>query len=428
MAELTPEAAVRTEIEAMGGQLPQRVSALLARFGYDTTTPPGLSAVEARLATVAVGSVPPLSLGAKRVFVTLYLLDSASDQLPAESPTETALEAASEGVGVGTVIAGALVTGAAFSLIGFPGYWLYGAIYLALTIATLGLIRWRLPFILRLFLPRFPFLRLGLLLGAATMVSLAALVSLAVILPISVARSAAARTDAARSNLAEAERDLNRYDLAAAERNVNEAREADDQADGLDEIDDRLSREQALDQRYRGAIAAVETGDYQSGIGDMGALAGENYRDADRRAEEFRARAARGTLSEGLDALGSDPFNALRLGQEADAYRSTPATRSLIAEARLDYRRLQAGLAAARRRAEQQRQAAAQRRAEARQRRAEERRQQRLLDRQQEEESYSGGGSSGGGSSGGGSSGGGSSGFACGPGDIDGDGDGRCNE
>jgi len=38
MAELTPETAVRAEIEAMGGQLPQRVSALLARFGYDTTT------------------------------------------------------------------------------------------------------------------------------------------------------------------------------------------------------------------------------------------------------------------------------------------------------------------------------------------------------------------------------------------------------
>ncbi len=37
-------------------------------------------------------------------------------------------------------------------------------------------------------------------------------------------------------------------------------------------------------------------------------------------------------------------------------------------------------------------------------------------------------GSNGGGSSGGGSSGGGSSGFACGPGDIDGDNDGRCNE
>jgi len=37
-------------------------------------------------------------------------------------------------------------------------------------------------------------------------------------------------------------------------------------------------------------------------------------------------------------------------------------------------------------------------------------------------------GSDGGGSSGGGSSGGGSSGFACGPGDIDGDNDGRCNE
>ncbi len=37
-------------------------------------------------------------------------------------------------------------------------------------------------------------------------------------------------------------------------------------------------------------------------------------------------------------------------------------------------------------------------------------------------------GSNGGGSSGSGSSGGGSSGFACGPGDIDGDNDGRCNE
>jgi len=45
-------------------------------------------------------------------------------------------------------------------------------------------------------------------------------------------------------------------------------------------------------------------------------------------------------------------------------------------------------------------------------------------------EGSNGGGSSGsgGGSSGSGSSGGGSSGFACGPGDIDGDNDGRCNE
>jgi endonuclease YncB( thermonuclease family) len=77
--------------------------------------------------------------------------------------------------------------------------------------------------------------------------------------------------------------------------------------------------------------------------------------------------------------------------------------------------------AAARREARQARRAAA---AEARRAAAAARRAQR----EAEEQAYAPEAGSGGGSSGGGSSGGGSSGFNCGPGDIDGDGDGRCNE
>jgi len=91
--------------------------------------------------------------------------------------------------------------------------------------------------------------------------------------------------------------------------------------------------------------------------------------------------------------------------------------------------------ATARRTARRARRAA---QAQARSARAAARRAQREAEEQSSAQRDSGGGSSGGGSSGGGSSGGGSSGggsggggsggFACGPGDIDGDNDGRCNE
>jgi hypothetical protein len=314
------------------------------------------------------------------------------------------------------VAAGVVATGLVFTVLGFARHWIYGLLFLLLTIATLGFIRWR-PFSLwRFFLPRFSFLRMGWALGLVSMLLVALVASLLIVAPVAGIRAAEAREDEAVAHLASAREALDEGNLAEARESLNRARESDDEVAGLEETENRLDvavaerqEEQRNAQRYQAAKRSFASNDYSTAINAMEALGA--YRDAERLANSYERIAAQETLDRARDVLQEDPDRALQLVRVAQSYRDTTAATTVADEAR----EIQAAQAAAaelareQRLAEQQAAAEAEAAAEAAAAEAE------AAAEAAEPAAPSGGG-------------GGSGGFTCGPGDIDGDGDGLCNE
>lgn len=127
-------------------------------------------------------------------------------------------------------------------------------------------------------------------------------------------------------------------------------------------------------RRYEGAIADFEDGDYRTAIGNLEAL--EDYRDAAQLAQRYRGIASQRFLAKARRAYDpSAPDGALAIAREADRFRSTPATRRLVADSR-------AQLVVLRRERARQRRIAAEERRAAREYRAQLRRDRRQAERE----------------------------------------------
>lgn len=411
MSPTPPAVAMRARVESAGGQLVGPAESLVQFFGYERLTPESLDGTrdQLRAVAVAVGPLQPPSRGETEQQVTLTLLQAQRQGESVEEPhsptaTASAVEAAaSSAVSFAAVATGVIVTGLVFAAIGFAGHWIYGLLYLGFTALTLGLLRWRLPWIFRRLVPHVGFLRIGWLLGAVAMLTVALLASVLVMGPIAAVRGAQADEREAKRELALASSSIDKGDLDDAREHLDRAKKRNDGLPGIRDVEGRLEDEaEAREEErnasaYRSTVEEMRNDEYRQAIDGMAGLAG--YRDAAQREDAFRATASRETVRRAHRGIGRSPTRALSLAREANGYRSTPATRRTIRQAREAVRAKRARARQLRReRAVRRAEARRQRRLEAKQRqqvlelarqqRELERQQQRELQRQPEEELY----------------------------------------
>jgi hypothetical protein len=109
----------------------------------------------------------------------------------------------------------------------------------------------------------------------------------------------------------------------------------DDADDGPNPVRDPGSSTPAAD--YARAEAEMERDDYDTAIPLMEELG--DYRDATRRAMEFRVEAAEETLANARTKLRLAPRAALSLAQTAQRYNPTPEGEAFVARARVAHER-----------------------------------------------------------------------------------------
>ena len=399
----TPEIEVRAKVEALGGQMVRKVGTLLVKFGYGELNEKNERDIEARLEAVGIGCAPALKGLSKSEFVTLYLLERAGGEKvapPTESATQQLAREAVQQTTFQAVATGLVAVGAAFTVYGLTRHFVYGLIFGMLTLLGLGLVRWQLGWLVRLLVPRFPFLRLGWALGGLTMVIVALIGALFVAAPVAAVRDSQAREREAQHLLDRADEALDEGELASAERLIEEAEGKDSDADGLDDAKDRLAKEEATRAQevrnrgdYEDAEEAMRSNQYRRAISGMEALG--DYEDARERAISFRATAARELMAEGRRALRTDTRTALLFARRAHRIgpsAKTKAFQTRATSAHAAYKAEQRRLALERQRQReyerQQRELERQRQREYERQQREYERQQRELERQEELEQY----------------------------------------